>query len=227
MVLKPRVVAVVPLRGGSKSIPLKNIKDLAGKPMCAWAIEEALRAPCIDKVYVSTDSPLIAETARRIDARVAIIDRPSEFAEDTSSTEAVMLHFAGLVEFDFLFTIQATSPLTRTADFQTAFDRLHANGWDSLLTGVRTKRFFWTPEGKPLNYDPLHRPRRQDFDGVIQENGAFYITKREILERHQCRLGGRIGVYEMDESHAVEIDEPADWPILERLLIERSLRLKP
>jgi CMP-N-acetylneuraminic acid synthetase len=222
MVLKPSVIAVVPLRGGSKSIPLKNIKLMAGKPMCAWSIEEALRAPCIDKVYVSTDSPEIADTVRKLDSRIGIIERPSEFAQDTSSTEAVMLHFASVVPFDFLFTIQATSPLTRASDFQAAYDRLHAEGWDSLLTGVRTKRFFWTADGKPINYDPLHRPRRQDFDGVIQENGAFYITKRAILEEHQCRLGGKIGVYEMDETHAVEIDEPADWPILEKLLAARA-----
>jgi CMP-N-acetylneuraminic acid synthetase len=221
MVLNPSVVALVPLRGGSKSIPMKNIKPLAGKPMCAWALEAALGAPCIDKVYVSTDSAAIADTVRALDPHIGIIDRPAEFAQDTSSTEAVMLHFADLVPFDYLFTIQATSPLTQSGDFQSAFERLRAEGRDSLLTGTRTKRFFWTFGGKPLNYDPLHRPRRQDFDGVLQENGAFYITRRGILEKHRCRLGGKIGVYEMDESHAIEIDEPADWDILENLLARR------
>jgi CMP-N-acetylneuraminic acid synthetase len=221
MALKAGAVALVPLRGGSKSIPLKNIKELAGKPMCAWSIEEALRARCIDKLYVSTDSPQIADVVRRIDPRIGIIDRPTEFAQDTSSTEAVMLHFASLVPFEVLFTIQATSPLTRAADFQAAYDRMHAEGWDSLLTGVRSKRFFWTAGGKPLNYDPLQRPRRQDFEGVIQENGAFYITRRAILEKYQCRVGGRIGIHEMDEAHALEIDEPADWPVLEALLRRR------
>jgi len=225
MALKAGVVALVPLRGGSKSIPLKNIKALAGKPMCAWSIEEALRAPCIDKVYVSTDSPQIADVVRHIDSRIGIIDRPAEFAQDTSSTEAVMLHFASVVPFELLFTIQATSPLTQAADFQAAYDRLHARGWDSLLTGVRTKRFFWTAGGKPLNYDPRHRPRRQDFEGAIQENGAFYITKRAILEKHQCRVGGSTGIYEMDAAHALEIDEPDDWPVLEGLLKGRISRV--
>src|SRR6185436_16368958 len=147
--------------------------------------------------------------------------RPAEFAQDTSSTEAVMLHFASVIPFELLFTIQATSPLTRAADFQAAYDLLHAHGWDSLLTGVRTRRFFWTAEGKPLNYDPRHRPRRQDFNGVIQENGAFYITKRTILEKHRCRVGGSIGIYEMDEAHRLEIDEAEDWHVLEDLLRKR------
>jgi len=219
---KPLVVGLVPLRGGSKSIPLKNIKELAGKPMCAWVLEEALKVPCIDRVFVSTDSPEIAETVKGIDARIGIVERPSELARDASSTESVMLHFAGFVPFDYLFTIQATSPLTRAADLQEGFERLIANGWDSLLTGVRAKRFFWTSDGKPLNYDPRRRPRRQDFEGVLMENGAFYITRRDILEKCECRLGGKIGVYEMDSTHAAELDEPADWAVLEDLLRKRS-----
>ena len=86
---------------------------------------------------------------------------------------------------------------------------------------MRTRRFFWTADGRPLNYDPRHRPRRQDFHGVVMENGAFYVTRREVLEREGCRLGGRIAVYEMEEEHAVELDEPGDWTALERVLLAR------
>jgi N-acylneuraminate cytidylyltransferase len=133
-----------------------------------------------------------------------------------------MLHFAGFVPFDCLFTIQATSPLTRAADLEAAFEQFGARGLDSLLTGVRMRRFLWTTDAKPLNYDPRRRPRRQDFDGVFTENGAFYITRREVLERCECRLGGRVGIYEMDEAHAVELDEPSDWELLDRRLRERA-----
>src|SRR5215510_9468974 len=125
---EPAVVALVPLRGGSKSIPGKNIRDLAGKPMCAWVLEQALLASCIDRVFVSTESPEIAETVRRIDERIDVVERPSELAQDTSSTESVMLHFAGFVPFDCLFTIQATSPLTRAADLEAAFDQFQDRG---------------------------------------------------------------------------------------------------
>ena len=78
-----------------------------------------------------------------------------------------------------------------------------------------------TATATPINYDPLHRPRRQDFPGTLMENGAFYITKLEILQRYRCRLGGKIGIYEMDESTAAEIDEPSDLERVERLLLKR------
>ena len=216
-----RVVGLVPLRGGSKSIPGKNVRDLAGKPMCAWVLEEALQASCLDELYVSTDSREVAGAVRGIAPRVCVLSRPPELARDSSTTESVMLHFAELVPFDDLVTIQATSPLTRASHLDAAYALFLASGADSLLTGVRTRRFFWTEDGRPLNYDPRHRPRRQEWGGVLAENGAFYITRREVLERERCRLGGRVAVYEMEEEHAVELDEPGDWEALERVLRAR------
>jgi N-acylneuraminate cytidylyltransferase len=128
------------------------------------------------------------------------------------------------VPFDVLVTIQATSPLLTSHDLDRALAQFHEQPLDSMLSAVRTKRFFWNDDATPINYDPLHRPRRQDFRGTLMENGAFYITRHDILEQHQCRLGGKIGIYEMDESTAVEIDEPEDWVLVERLLLQRHGR---
>jgi N-acylneuraminate cytidylyltransferase len=213
------VIALVPLRGGSKSIPGKNIKLLAGKPLCAWSLEAAHEAGIFDRIVVSTDSEEIANVVDSFGLPVEVIMRPAELATDTASTESVMLHIAERIEFETLVTIQATSPLVRSEDFVKARSQFQRNSLDSLLTGVRVKHFYWSKEGLPLNYDPLHRPRRQDFAGSLMENGAFYFTRREILMTTGCRLGGKIGVYEMDEDTAVEIDEPSDWQVVERLLM--------
>jgi len=218
------VVVLLPLRAGSKSIPKKNIKPLAGKPLAAWSLEAAAGASQIDAVYVSTDSADIAEVVQGLGLGVKVIIRPAEFATDEASTESVMMHFMREVPFDVLVTIQATSPLLTAQDLDRAMEQFQAQGLDSLLSAVRTKRFFWNDDATPINYDPLHRPRRQNFLGTLMENGAFYITRRDILERHQCRLGGKIGIYEMDESTAVEIDEPEDWVLVERLLLQRQGR---
>jgi N-acylneuraminate cytidylyltransferase len=215
-------VALIPLRGGSKSIPKKNIKALAGKPLSAWTLEAAAGAAQVDAVYVSTDSDQIADVVHGLALGVKVIMRPVEYATDEASTESVMLHFMSQVDFDVLVTIQATSPLLTTRDLDQALVQFQDQQLDSMLSAVRTKRFFWHDDATPINYDPLHRPRRQDFRGTLMENGAFYITKREILQRHQCRLGGKIGIYEMDESTAVEIDEPEDWERVERLLLQRQ-----
>ncbi|RJQ51848.1 MAG: acylneuraminate cytidylyltransferase [Nitrospiraceae bacterium] len=220
--MKKNIVALVPLRGASKSIPKKNIRPMAGKPLCGWVLEAACGAIGASNVFVSTESREIAGVVEDMDMGIRIIDRPAGLAKDTSTTESVMLHFAEKVNFDVLITLQATSPLTTATDIKNALNIFKRNRLDSLLTGVRNKRFFWTPDGKAVNYDPAKRPRRQDFDGWIMENGAFYITGREILERHKCRLGGKIGIYEMPPETSVEIDEPEDWAEAERLLIRRA-----
>ncbi|MEA1051591.1 hypothetical protein U5801_17520 [Lamprobacter modestohalophilus] len=96
--------------------------------------------------------------------------------------------------------------------------RFECDRLDSLLSAVRTKRFFWQDDATPINDDPLQRPRHQDFAGTLMENGAFYITRRAILEQYRCRLGGRIGLHEMPEHSALEIDEPEDWARVEAVL---------
>jgi YrbI family 3-deoxy-D-manno-octulosonate 8-phosphate phosphatase len=217
-----RIVALVPLRGGSKSIPKKNIKPIAGKPLCMHAIEAAAASGIFDKIIISTDSEEIAEVAKNSGLDVEISMRPPELATDTASTEAVMFYTAENYSFDVLCTIQVTSPLVTAEDFIGALNQFNAEGLDSMATGVPVKRFFWTEDGKPVNYDPVHRPRRQDFAGWIMENGAFYFTKREILDTHKCRLGGHIGIYSMPEESGVEIDEPQDWEIVEMLLQKRK-----
>ena len=217
-------IVLIPLRGGSKSIPKKNIKPIAGKPLSAWTLEAAVGSAQIDAVYVSTDSDEIADVVQGLGLGVKVISRPAEFATDSASTESVMLHFMRDLEFDVLVTIQATSPLLAAHDLDEAMTQFRDQQLDSMLSAVRTKRFFWNDDASPINYDPLHRPRRQDFPGTLMENGAFYITKREVLECYQCRLGGKIGIYEMDESTAVEIDEPEDWERVERLLLQRQGR---
>jgi CMP-N-acetylneuraminic acid synthetase len=214
-------VALIPIRGGSKSIPKKNIKFIAGRPLATWTLEAAIGATHIDAVYISTDSEEIAEVVQGLSLRVNVIFRPAEFATDEASTESVMLHFMREVPFDLLVTIQATSPLLTSQDLDQALAQFYEQTLDSMLSAVRTKRFFWSDNATPINYDPLNRPRRQDFPGTLMENGAFYITQRSILERYQCRLGGKIGVFEMDESTSLEIDEPDDWERVERLLLAR------
>lgn len=217
--MNKRTVGLIPLRGGSKSIPLKNIKHIAGKPLCAWVIEAACEALGSSNVYVSTESKAISSVVEGLGLGVKIIKRPEELATDTASTESAMSHFAETVKFDTLITLQATSPLTTATDIRNALKLFKKNKYDSLLTGVRSKRFFWTLDGKAVNYNPMKRPRRQDIEGWLMENGAFYITKYEVLKKYKNRLGGKIGIYEMAPETAVEIDEPEDWAEAERCLI--------
>lgn len=211
-----KIVSLIPLRWGSKSIPYKNIKVIWWQPLCNWTINASLWSKLINETWVSTDDEKIKDIALKAWAKV--IDRPKEFWTDTASTESVMIHFMENIDFDILVTIQATSPLTSPEDLDNALNKFFEEWYDSMLTWVLTKRFFRTKEWKSLNYDFMHRPRRQEFDWTIMENWAFYITKKEILQKYWNRLWWNIWVYEMEEKHAIEIDEPSDWNILEWLL---------
>ncbi|XUJ34918.1 hypothetical protein ACQ5SK_03180 [Bradyrhizobium japonicum] len=86
---------------------------------------------------------------------------------------------------------------------------------DSLVTCVRTRRFFWNDDGTPINYDPSNRPLRQQWNGTLMENGAFYISTVDRLRGRSARLHGKIVVHEMDESTSIELDELSDWEMLE------------
>jgi N-acylneuraminate cytidylyltransferase len=211
----------MPLRANSKSIIEKNVRIMAGRPLFAWSLEQAIESGCFDEIYVATDSPKIRKSVSdEFSSAVVVLDRSAATCTDTASTESAMLEFQQQVPFDVLCLIQATSPLTCAEDFRSAKHKFLTENLDSLLTAVQTKRFFWTMAGTPINYDPLKRPRRQDFEGCLMENGAFYLTRAKLLEESGSRIGGRIGIHEMAAEAAIEIDDETDWIVVEQLLLE-------
>jgi len=219
-----RWVAYMPLRANSKSIIDKNVRNIAGRPLFAWSLEQAILSECFDSIYVATDSIKIRNKVNdKFSANVTVLDRSAATCSDTASTESAMLEFQQQVSFDVICLIQATSPLIQAADFRAAKQEFVEKKLDSLLTAVPSKRFFWMKTGVPINYDPSNRPRRQDFDGCLMENGAFYLTRSQILKEYGSRLGGKIGIHEMAAETAIEIDDETDWVIVEQLLLNQKI----
>ncbi len=228
-------VAFIPVRGGSKSIPLKNIKPISGKPLVYWTVKAACGCKYIDKVFVATDSDKIKETVEgfkvgseaELFKKAEVIGRSSESASDTASTEFAMLEFADKMEFDNIVLVQATSPLLVSADLDRGFKAFGEENVDSVLSVVRQKRFHWGNDengfAHPTNYDVFHRPRRQEFDGYLVENGAFYISSKEDLLKSKNRVSGNIKAVEMKEDTFFEIDEPSDWVIIEALMKKNGI----
>lgn len=222
-----KTIAFIPVRGGSKSIPLKNIKLFCGKPLVCWNIEALEGCDLIDEIIVATDSDKIEETVlAQSYKKTKIYRRSAENACDTASTESVMLeyiNYAHLPQEDIFMLVQATSPLTETQHFTEALGIYLKGQYDSMLTCVRNYRFFWNEDGTSKNYDYMNRPRRQNFKGELMENGAFYINTVSNILKSGNRLSGKIGIYEMPEYTATEIDEPDDWIILENLMRKHVL----
>jgi len=237
---KGHAVAFIPARSGSRSIPFKNIKLLAGKPLVQWTIEAAVAATCIDEVFVGTDSSMIRDVIHALGlSKVTVVGRSPETATDQASTESALIEFCEAHQFDHVFLIQATSPLLSAEDLDAAWGQYEAGPYTSMLSVARQKRFVWGLSngiGRPVNYDPQNRPRRQDFGGLLVENGAFYLSPRKEILVTRCRISGDIGLFEMGPESYLELDEPEDWALVESLLrshltanlksgVERDIRL--
>jgi len=222
--------AIIPLRKNSKGIPGKNKKKMLGRPLFSWVLTTAIFSE-LDEVYVFTDDEDIINYINREyfwSSKVKALLRNDQNASDTASTESVLLEFATAVnnDFDILCLLQATSPMTTSEDINRTLNEIAENKKDAALTVVNTHRFIWNSDGTPQNYDVFKRPRRQDFDGLLIENGAVYATTKEAFLNSKNRVSGSIGLIKMPEESLVEIDSLSDWEIVENLLADRQKKKK-
>lgn len=218
-------IGFIPLRKGSKGISNKNKRKMVGRPLFTWVLGEAIFSD-LDRVYVYTDDETIIDFVNKEyhwTNKVKALLRSAESANDIASTEFAILEFSEAINYDFdiFCLLQATSPLTKREDINSCLNTLN-NDCDSVLTVVNTHRFLWNRDGNPINYNPLDRPRRQDFDGLLIENGAVYATTKQSLQSTKNRLGNKVAVVEMPEESLYEIDSEKDWVVVENLLIERQ-----
>jgi N-acylneuraminate cytidylyltransferase len=215
------ICAIIPARGGSKSIPLKNIVEVNGRPLIWWVLDAANNS-MIDKIYVSTDSKEINNVVESFKlSKVNVIGRSDETSTDNTPTEFVIDEFIGKYDFQDLVLIQPTSPLLKKEHINNCIKKYKKGNYDSLLSLVRQHNFQWKLNNddccEPL-YDIKNRPRRQEYGGYFIENGAFYITKKEIYLKNRVRVSGRIGYYELPPYTYYEVDEIDDIPIINELL---------
>lgn len=223
-----KFVAFIPLRGGSKGIPGKNIKQIAGRPLLQYVTEAALAADEIEHIVISTDSDDIRQTVKRLyrnNEKVILFNRLPSTATDDATTESAMLDFAERsdLEFDHVILIQATSPLLQTRHLVEGIAKYKNDKLGGLVSVVEQNRFLWK-DGKPMNYNPLNRSRRQGFEGHTVENGAFYITGRQLLLKNKCRISKPYGTYVMPWNSYYEIDEPEDWEHIEHVLVSSEMK---
>ena len=209
-----KVVSVIPARGGSKGIPLKNIVELGGKPLISYTIESSKQSN-VDETWVSTDSSEIASVVSEYGVKV--IERPEDISTDTSQSEEALLHAARDSEFEVLVFIQPTSPLIKSEDINKGLEMM--DKYDSVFS-VTKEHWIprWTMDVKPFEWEINNRPMRQDKPETYIENGAFYITKRKNLLESKLRYSGKIGVVEMPLSRSFQIDTIEDLELMEKLL---------
>ena len=212
------LLAVIPARGGSKSIPRKNIKTLAGKPLIAWTIETALQTQGIDYVIVSTEDKEIASVAKKFGAQVPFL-RPSLLAEDDTPGIAPVLHaLEQLPGFDWVLFLQPTSPLRSVDDIEGIIQFCCIQGSPSAVSiSEVSKHPFWMynlDDHKRLQPLTPNRPeilQRQELPSAYVLNGALYLARTDWLREQGRFIGhGTLG-YVMPAERSIDLDTPQDW----------------
>ncbi len=219
------ILGIIPARGNSKEIPLKNLKKLNGKPLIYYAIHSCKRSKNINRIIVSTDNEKISKYATSLG--VETISRPKKISGDFAEVEAAMIHILKKLEKqkyfpDIVTLIQPTSPLRTSFDIDEAFTKFYNENYDSILSGYISKHFLWEKNNSkitPNNYSPNKRPTRQKMkSNLIIENGAIYITKYSKIKKSKCRISGKIGVYLMPEELSIDINNFVDFTTAEQIM---------
>lgn len=210
-------VAIILARGGSKTIPNKNIIEVCNRPLIYYTIRAAIMAD-VEETWVSTDSDEISAIAQEYGAK--ILKRPDQYATDKSSSEEALLHFCQNIDAENIVFIQPTSPLVSFKDINAGLKLL--DKYDSIFSGCKEH---WVPRWETFNWglkeyqwNKNQRPRRQDRQELIIENGAFYISKRENILKNKLRYSGNIGLIEMPYSRSFQVDTYDDLLIIESLI---------
>jgi YrbI family 3-deoxy-D-manno-octulosonate 8-phosphate phosphatase len=207
---------VIPARGGSQGVPLKNLEPVGGRSLLMRAVTACLQSTLIDDVVVSSDHAGIQEEARRAGARVVV--RPAAIAGNTASSESAVLHALTEIQGDgpapeVTVLVQCTSPFMNPDDLDGAIARVLAGEADCAFSAVESHAFLWkyAPEGLVgINHDSSFRPRRQDRDVEFRETGAFYAMRTDGLRRHGRRFFGTLVAQRVNDDHALEIDTVDD-----------------
>lgn len=231
------VLFVIPARGGSKGLPKKNIKPIAGKPLIAWSVEAATKAAALIgncDVLVSTDSQEIAGVAKQYGAQAPFL-RSAELANDTAASIDVMLHALDYMEktgkqYKYLAMIEPTSPQRDEHDLVNALNQLkNTNDAESVVGVCKTESchpLFLTKLNKGF-LDPYENKtykvyRRQEIDEVYFFEGSMYISKIESLKKRKSFYHEKTLGFEMPKWKSFEIDDITDFLIIEQLLKARN-----
>jgi len=228
--MKPKVVAIITARGGSKGLPRKNILNFAGKPLLAWTIEQAIHADSIREVLVSTENGEIKSVSLQYGAKV--IPRPEDLSGDDTTSDEVIAHAlewlsTNSVNVDLVVLLQPTSPLRRSSDIEAAIN-IHLNNNAFCVLSVYepsisvVKAYKEQPDGTILGILSADAPyrRRQDLPRAFIPNGAVYVFSSKAFLQNMCIPRTNVYPYIMPVERSVDIDTLTDFNNAEKLLRE-------
>lgn len=218
------VLAVIPARGGSKTLPRKNILQFGGRALIAWTIEAALKASCISEVILSSDDEEICAVARSYGCNVPFL-RPPALATDTSTSIEVLIHALEQIGgFDYVVLLQPTSPLRTAKDIDSAFDLMRKSNAPACVSVCPVEESpYWmyqlddNCQLRSVVKMPENSTRRQDLPDVYSLNGAIYIAETDWLLKHQGFLSNETVGFIMPRNRSFDIDTLDDFEAAEAM----------
>jgi CMP-N-acetylneuraminic acid synthetase len=220
-----KVLSIIPARGGSKGIPLKNLVQLNRKSLLYYTVTASLKSKIINRTIVSTDNKMIGRSALKLGAEV--VYRSKNLATNTTPLEPVVKHVLEYLKKhegyipEIIVILQITSPLRTAKHIDGALTLMKKQKYDSILSGFSTHTFLWKQSKKtivPLDYNPKKRPNRQNMYERLYENGAIFATKIKSFLTSKCRISGKIGFYKMPLENSHNIDSYDDLNSLRKFL---------
>jgi CMP-N-acetylneuraminic acid synthetase len=229
-----RVLGLILARGGSKGVPRKNIRLLAGRPLLAYTAEAALSASLLTRVIVSTDDEEIADVARRYGLEVPFVRPPALAADDTPSLPVVQHALRWMADqgehFDAVCQLQPTSPLRAAGEIDRCISVFDARTADCVMTVARVPDeynphwvYFQRPDGTLhlSTGDDSPIPRRQLLPAAYHRDGSVYVTRRDVIMERNSLYGSRVFGIPVDASTRVNVDTAEDFELAERILRAR------
>jgi CMP-N,N'-diacetyllegionaminic acid synthase len=223
------LLALIPARGGSKGIPRKNIKPLAGKPLIGWTIDAAKQVSCVDRIVVTTEDEEIAAVARAFGAEVPFMRPPDLATDETPGIEPVLHALKRLPDYEWVLLLQPTSPLRTHRDIEAIWQLCQSSGAPSAvsITEVSKHPYWMYAEDDQGRLRPFisGRPditRRQDLLAAYALNGALYLAKTEWLLQQGGFIGPETVGYVMPPERSADLDTEQDWRWVEFLIGQKN-----
>lgn len=226
-----RVLGIIPARGGSKGVPRKNLRKLAGKPLLEYTAEAALASTRLSRIILTTEDHEIAEAGRQCGIEVPFM-RPESLARDDTPMLPVIRHAVKKLEdsgdrFDAICLLQPTNPLRRPEDIDNCIRLLDEQEADSVVSMLPVPVEFnphwvWFSDSngylKIATGEEMPIPRRQELPAAWHREGSVYVTRRDVLVERNTFYGTRMIGYMMDPEKTVNIDTMEDWVRAEKLI---------
>ncbi len=222
-----RLTALLPMKAHSARVTSKNFREIAGKPLFRWILDEMAALDAIDRIVINTDArAILADNGLKdgdCGGKVMIRDRKPEICGDFVSMNLVLGDDIENVPSDYYLMTHTTNPLLQSETIDAMIAAyLEAEGKkaaDSLFTVNRHQTRFYTPEGAPINHDPANLIRTQDLPPYLEENSVCYLFTGESFAKTGARIGEKPLLFETPRLQSVDIDEQSDWYMAESLLM--------